>query len=381
MSCLICGVRARSCGMAGDDFKIALADARLPRTLRQIFSTNLDNVMEDVLSKITLVKFKRDAIVGRPGDAVDRLLIVGRGALELRTNSNEREVRTLYVGDVLGKSQLQPLINGQSISIGSSTTIAAVDTEGYSFSFIDILDLQARNSAFGKILEESCNASQANSRWAKMSAAIAMGTFQTFDEKVARMLKEMFGEKMSQKLREEVTRRVKVNKYTRGYTIAKQGDPSDTLFFVSKGALDIIQDGVLLHNLGEGEVVGERALLEPGSKCQADVVAVVTTECYSLDQDDLQDLKEKNPEFGRVVVSVGMLDLIGMPALTSLDDAGTFVAPSGPPNRYAAPASIAMAAMFVEFLGLMAIMPLIPVGFSCSMLIFDNLLDLCMFPV
>ena len=81
--------------------------------------------------------------------------------------------------------------------------------------------------------------------------------------------------KMSHKLRQEVTKRVIVKKFARGSTVAKQGDASDTLFFISKGVLDIVQDGVLLTTMGTGEIVGERALLEPGSVLHADIVAAV----------------------------------------------------------------------------------------------------------
>ena len=95
--------------------------------------------------------------------------------------------------------------------------------------------------------------------------------------------------------------------------------------------------------MGTGEIVGERALLEPGSVLHADIVAAVVTECYSLGQDDLQDLREKNPEFARVVATIPMLHEIGMPMLSNLDDQSKVVATADQKsNRYASPAQIAL---------------------------------------
>jgi CRP-like cAMP-binding protein len=48
--------------------------------------------------------------------------------------------------------------------------------------------------------------------------------------------------------------------------LTKQGDPGDELFLVLDGVLAVEVDGRALAELGPGAIIGERALLEGGTR-------------------------------------------------------------------------------------------------------------------
>jgi hypothetical protein len=58
----------------------------------------------------------------------------------------------------------------------------------------------------------------------------------------------------------------KVRKLRAGRVLTKQGDPGDELFLVLDGVLSVQVDGQALAELGPGAIIGERAVLEGGTR-------------------------------------------------------------------------------------------------------------------
>lgn len=58
----------------------------------------------------------------------------------------------------------------------------------------------------------------------------------------------------------------KLRKLGAGEELVRQGEPGDELFLVLDGMLDVVVDGEQVAEVGPGAIVGERALLEGGSR-------------------------------------------------------------------------------------------------------------------
>ena len=85
--------------------------------------------------------------------------------------------------------------------------------------------------------------------------------------------------------------------------IVRTGDPSDSFFIVTQGALDVIvvkdRERVPVARLNPGQVFGEMALVYMQKVRTADVVAVVPTRLLSFPFEDYQRLITARPEIGK----------------------------------------------------------------------------------
>ena len=60
--------------------------------------------------------------------------------------------------------------------------------------------------------------------------------------------------------------KAKILRLSPGETLVEQGDPGDSLFLLLDGVLDVEVDGAKLAEVGPGAVLGERAVLEGGTR-------------------------------------------------------------------------------------------------------------------
>jgi CRP-like cAMP-binding protein len=85
--------------------------------------------------------------------------------------------------------------------------------------------------------------------------------------------------------------------------VVRTGDPSDSFFIVTQGALDVIvvkdRERVPVARLSPGQVFGEMALVYMQKVRTADVVAVVPTRLLSFPFEDYQRLVTARPEIGK----------------------------------------------------------------------------------
>lgn len=89
-------------------------------------------------------------------------------------------------------------------------------------------------------------------------------------------------------------RRPTVRNLPAGAVLAHQGEPGDTLYLLLDGVLEVERDGTLLTELGPGAVLGERALLEGGTRTAtltaATPIRVAQAAGDTLDRDALARL-------------------------------------------------------------------------------------------
>ncbi len=94
--------------------------------------------------------------------------------------------------------------------------------------------------------------------------------------------------------------------FARGEVVFHEGDPADTVHFVEKGHLSVrvstpYGDTATLRILGPGEQFGELALLAAGPR-SATVTALEPTQTLTLHRDQVQRLREDNPDVDRVIL-------------------------------------------------------------------------------
>lgn len=88
--------------------------------------------------------------------------------------------------------------------------------------------------------------------------------------------------------------RPQVRRLREGEVLTRQGEPGDELYLVLDGVLEVAVDGTVLGQVGPGAVLGERALLEGGSRTStltaATRVAVAVAGREAVDLDRLRAL-------------------------------------------------------------------------------------------
>jgi CRP-like cAMP-binding protein len=86
-------------------------------------------------------------------------------------------------------------------------------------------------------------------------------------------------------------------------TIFKQGDPGDSLYMILDGKVRVHDGERLLNYLGERDVFGEMALLDPEPRL-ASVTAVESTRLFRLDQASFYELMAERPEVATGIIRV-----------------------------------------------------------------------------
>jgi CRP-like cAMP-binding protein len=86
-------------------------------------------------------------------------------------------------------------------------------------------------------------------------------------------------------------------------TIFSKGDSGDSLYMILDGKVRVHDDGRLLNYLGERDVFGEMALLDPEPRL-ASVTAVEATRLFRLDQAPFYELMAERPEVATGIIRV-----------------------------------------------------------------------------
>ena len=88
-----------------------------------------------------------------------------------------------------------------------------------------------------------------------------------------------------------------------GDTLFQQGDRGDCLFVVVQGRIKVEANGVVLAELGEGEVVGEMAALDPEPR-SATITAAGDALLLRISNDDLNILMSGDEAIARGIITV-----------------------------------------------------------------------------
>ena len=86
-------------------------------------------------------------------------------------------------------------------------------------------------------------------------------------------------------------------------TIFKKGDAGDSLYVIFDGKVRVHDGERLINYLGERDVFGEMALLDPEPRL-ASVTAVEATRLFRLDQAPFYELMEERPEVAAGIIRV-----------------------------------------------------------------------------
>jgi CRP/FNR family transcriptional regulator len=97
-----------------------------------------------------------------------------------------------------------------------------------------------------------------------------------------------------------IAEKIVSEKYAKGTTILKEGDPTKGIYLIHKGKVEISKitpDGwkQTLAFLGEHHFFGELSVIEDRIMHSADVTAVDDSECFLIRKEDLRELEEKAP--------------------------------------------------------------------------------------
>jgi potassium voltage-gated channel Eag-related subfamily H protein 2 len=72
-----------------------------------------------------------------------------------------------------------------------------------------------------------------------------------------------------------------------------------SLYFISRGSIEILKDDVVMAILGKDDIFGENFLLHPDiGKSSCNVRALTYCDLHKINRDDLFQILEMYPEFG-----------------------------------------------------------------------------------
>ncbi|MCI0711570.1 MAG: cyclic nucleotide-binding domain-containing protein [Chloroflexi bacterium] len=91
--------------------------------------------------------------------------------------------------------------------------------------------------------------------------------------------------------------------YAAGQIIFKKGDCGDCMYVVVEGAVDVIIDGRFIQTLGEGEIFGERALIDRTPR-SAHVLARSDCKVARIDRSRFNFLLTNTPFFAVQLMNV-----------------------------------------------------------------------------
>jgi CRP-like cAMP-binding protein len=85
--------------------------------------------------------------------------------------------------------------------------------------------------------------------------------------------------------------------------IFKKGEPGDSMYIIVDGKVRVHTDERLLNYLGESDVFGEMALLDPEPRL-ASVTTIEPTRLFRLDQSPFYQLMAERPEVATGIIRV-----------------------------------------------------------------------------
>ncbi len=93
----------------------------------------------------------------------------------------------------------------------------------------------------------------------------------------------------------DLTSLLKLKEYHYGFPICQCGDPGTHLYIILKGRIEVLdEDGVVLTEMGRGEVFGEMSLLS-GDKVSTTIIAVEPCEIATLNQKNFRHILNRFP--------------------------------------------------------------------------------------
>lgn len=116
-------------------------------------------------------------------------------------------------------------------------------------------------------------------------------------------------QRLSESDRLELFGAARRRRYGRRETVFHEGDGGDSAFLIVSGCLAIRKTGpngvpAIIAVRGAGDTVGELALVEPGGRRTATVIALEPTDTLILERDAFVELCRSRPSLGRFLTMV-----------------------------------------------------------------------------
>lgn len=89
-----------------------------------------------------------------------------------------------------------------------------------------------------------------------------------------------------------------------GEFLFREGDPAHELYIVRKGLLRIVSGSTVYETVRTGDIVGEMAIVEPGARRSASVIADTRAELVKIDRSKFLALVANTPDFSLEVMQV-----------------------------------------------------------------------------
>jgi CRP-like cAMP-binding protein len=91
--------------------------------------------------------------------------------------------------------------------------------------------------------------------------------------------------------------------YSAGQFVFKAGEPGQTMYVVTEGEVEILDDSILLEVAGPGSIFGELALIDDEPR-SATVVAKTACRLVAVDRRRFQYMVQETPFFALAVMKV-----------------------------------------------------------------------------
>jgi CRP-like cAMP-binding protein len=107
---------------------------------------------------------------------------------------------------------------------------------------------------------------------------------------------------------ERAAAQVRMERYSAGEMVLRQGDPGDSFFVIKGGKVEVSlgqcpEDRRVLTHLGKGNIFGEMSLLT-GEARSANVIALTDCEFLVLDKKGFQDILTANPMIAQTLSEI-----------------------------------------------------------------------------
>ncbi len=86
-----------------------------------------------------------------------------------------------------------------------------------------------------------------------------------------------------------------------GDVLMGEGDYGYEAIFIEAGTAEVRQDGEAINVVGAGEIVGELALVDPGGKRTASVLAASPLQALSLTSHSVHEIRAKMPDLAAAI--------------------------------------------------------------------------------
>ncbi len=280
-----------------------------------IFAHLPDDVLRTIADLMVDVYAQPGQTVIRKGDEGDYLYVVVDG--HLRVHDGDRTFDTLEAGGVAGEMALlddEP--RTASITAAAQSHLLHLDQDPFYALLAGEPDLarDLMGLLSMRLRERTLDLPQADAEQAAlpvlplvagqpgMTSSVAIqGQLMDLDKVLALKRIELFAAS-DNRLLGEIAQLLEEVDLAGGEELFHQGDPGRSLYIVAAGQVRVHIEDMTLAYIGEGELLGEMALLE-SEKRLATVTAVVPSQLLRLDQAPFFELLEMQPALARGIIT------------------------------------------------------------------------------